>query len=159
MKKIKTSYLLVGCVAVMALLCIMSIGGPIHFDSQRKVRETAVKTRLMAIRSAEERYRARHGVYAGNFNSLVKNGYLADSMRYIPYTDKKSFELQATTITGKGGQDVPLMECRAKYVDFLDGLDRNSVANVIEDANSSGGFPGLKIGDINTPNNNAGNWE
>lgn len=51
------------------------------------------------------------------------------------------------------------MECRAKYVDFLDGLDRNSVANVIEDANSSGGFPGLKIGDINTPNNNAGNWE
>ena len=41
----------------------------------------------------------------------------------------------------------------------LSGLDENSIANLIEEANNAGRYPGLKIGDITTPNDNAGNWE
>jgi hypothetical protein len=51
------------------------------------------------------------------------------------------------------------MECGARYEQFLDGLDANSVANLIEEASAAGRYPGLKIGDIVQPNNNAGNWE
>jgi hypothetical protein len=51
------------------------------------------------------------------------------------------------------------MECSASFRDYLDGLDENSINNLIEKANNSGNFPGLKIGDLTTDNNNAGNWE
>ena len=50
------------------------------------------------------------------------------------------------------------MECGAAYEDFLDGLDENAIQEITEQANYSGEYPGLKIGDITTDNNNAGNW-
>ena len=51
------------------------------------------------------------------------------------------------------------MECYAGYDDYLSGLDAGSIANLTEEANNAGRYPGLKIGDITTPNDNAGNWE
>ena len=54
---------------------------------------------------------------------------------------------------------MPLMECGAQYQQYLNGLDENSIANLVEAANEAGLYPGLKIGDLITPNNNAGNWE
>lgn len=159
MKKIKTSYILGACVFVMALLCFLSIDSPMRFNRQRNERETVVKTQLIKIRQAEEKYRAKHGAYTGSFDILVKEGLLADSLRYIPYTDKETFDLQASTQMGKSGNQIPLMECSAEYSQYLQGLDKTSVTDLTEEANSSGRFPGLKIGDIETPNNNAGNWE
>lgn len=50
------------------------------------------------------------------------------------------------------------MECGASYEDFLNGLDENAVQELIDKAMISGAYPGLKIGDITTDNNNAGNW-
>lgn len=157
-RKINNNALLAACAVLLALLCVLSIGSPMHFDSQRAQREKAVKQRLMQIRTAEEKYRIRHGAYTGSFEVLAKAHLLADSLSYIPYSDKR-FELQATTMVGKSGNQIPLMECGAEYSQYLDGLDKNSVANLTEEANSAGRYPGLKIGDLETPNNNAGNWE
>ena len=50
------------------------------------------------------------------------------------------------------------MECGAEYGDFLDGLDEESIQEVTDKANYAGEYPGLKIGDITTDNNNAANW-
>ena len=50
------------------------------------------------------------------------------------------------------------MECGAGYETFLDGLDEGSIQQKIEEANYAGRYPGLKIGDLTTDNNNAGNW-
>lgn len=110
------------------------------------------------IRTAEERYKARHGGYSGDFQTLIKGKYLQESLLYIPYSDGKKFTLSATTIVSKSGKQIPLMECGASYEDFLNGLDENAVQELIDNAMISGAYPGLKIGDITTDNNNAGNW-
>ena len=52
--RFNTPTILGGCVFILVLLCILSIGSPIHFDHERNVREKAVKVRLMTIRKAEE---------------------------------------------------------------------------------------------------------
>lgn len=159
MIKINNNHLLAFLAAALAAVCVMSICSPLRFDKERDAREQAVKERLVKIRHAEERYRKANGVYAGDFSLLTGSGFLADSLQYIPFTDNKRFDLTATTLTGKSGRQVPLMECGAKYNDYLSGLDENSTANLIEEANNAGRYPGLKIGDITTPNDNAGNWE
>lgn len=159
MKKISDSWVLALLAAALCVVCVLSVYTPIRFDSQQEERSRAVKQRLVQIRNAEEKYRRAHGVYAGDFPTLVSSGLLADSLQYIPYTEGLRFDLTATTVTGKSGRDVPLMECGAKFNDYLAGLDENRIANLIEEANNAGRYPGLKIGDISTPNDNAGNWE
>ena len=111
----------------------------------------------MLFRS-EEKYKDKHGVYTGDFNTLVKGKYLKAADSFIPYSDGKKFSLAATTIVSKSGKQIPLMECGAAYEDFLDGLDENAIQEITEQANYAGEYPGLKIGDITTDNNNAGNW-
>lgn len=159
MRKVNSNYILVLLAALLCVVCFMSVYSPMRFDGQQEVRERAVKERLLKIRSAEEKYRKLHGCYAGDFAALVNSGLLADSLRYIPFAEKRVFDLTSTTVTGKSGRVVPLMECGAKYNDYLDGLDENSIANLIEQANNAGRYPGLKIGDISSPTDNAGNWE
>ncbi len=158
-KKIKSNLVLGVLALALAVTCGLSVYSPIRFDKQRSIREHAVKERLIKIRYAEEKYRMANGVYADDFNTLVKGGYLADSLQYIPFTDNKQFSLATTVQTGKSGRQTPLMECGAEYKEYLSGLDVNSVSNLTEEANNAGRYPGLKIGDLTTPNDNAGNWE
>ncbi len=155
----KNTYGLLACVIVMAVLCVLSISSPMRFEHQQQKRERAVKERLMKIRTAEEKYRIRHGAYTADFATLVKSGLLADSLQYIPYSGGKRFTIDATTTIAKSGRQIPLMECSAAYTDYLQGLDKNSINNLTQAANESGRFPGLKIGDTTQPNDNAGNWE
>ena len=42
---------------------------------------------------------------------------------------------------------------------FLSDLDRQLVVNYNEQRTKTTGFPGMKVGDVKVPNNNAGNWE
>lgn len=156
---LKNNHILTACVMALSIICYLSIKRPMMFEEERKQRENAVKERLMKIRQAEEMYRKDNGTYTGDFSTLVKRGYMADSLQYIPYSEGSRFDISTTVITGKSGRNIPLMECAAKYNEYLKGLDENAIANLIEDANNSGKYPGLKIGDIITPNNNAGNWE
>lgn len=51
------------------------------------------------------------------------------------------------------------MECGTQYAVYLNGMDEKQIKDITEEANNRGDFPGLKIGDITTPNDNAGNWE
>lgn len=161
MKKLflKNNFLLTLCVLVLVVIAYLSVDAPMRFEREQARRETAVKQRLVKIRTAEEKYRLRKGVYTGDFAELTRMGLLADSLRFIPYSDHQTFALQATSIIGKTGKHIPLMECGASYEQYLEGLDHNSVANLIEEANNAGRYPGLRIGDITTPNNNIGNWE
>ncbi len=157
--KANNTLLLMGCVLVLAALCFLSVDAPMRFQRQRQEREAVVKQRLLTIRAAEEKYRVRHGAYAGSFAELAKGGLLADSISYIPFSSKKRFSLQISSTVGKSGRQVPLMECGAEYADYLNGLDESSVASLTDEANAAGRYPGLKIGDLETPNDNAGNWE
>ena len=157
--RLSRNHILAVLAAALTMTCGMSIYAPIRFDKQLAVRERIVKERLIKIRYAEEKYRKVYGTYADDFDKLVKAGCLADSMRFIPFSGGKTFELTVNTQIGKSGRQMPLMECGAGYEDYLKGLDNNRIFNLIEQADNAGRYPGLKIGDITTPNDNAGNWE
>ncbi len=158
LRKINNNAILGACVIVMMLLCVLSVCQPLIFQKQQENRETAVKEKLMQIRAAEEKYKAKNGVYTGDFSALVKGKYLKTDDQYIPYSDGKKFSLAATTIVGKSGKQIPLMECSAAYEDYLDGLNEDAIQQAIEKASYAGLFPGLKIGDVTKDNGNAGNW-
>ncbi len=156
---LKNNYLLAACVLLLAIMCWLSVGTPVRFGREQTRREAAVKERLAAIRQAEERYRARHGAYTADFAALVADGQLADGQQYVPCSEGRRFTLAATTIIGKSGQQIPLMECGATYDDYLHGLDKHTVATLTEEAHEAGRYPGLKIGSLSEPNGNRGNWE
>ena len=156
--KIKLNHILAAIVVVLLALCWASVRRPMHFADQRK-QESEVIQRLTEIRKAEKVYRQRFGIYAGSFRQLIGSGLLADSLRYVPYSRGQEFELSASVHTGKSGAAVPVMECGAPYDAYLQGLDENSIRELTEEANGRGEYPGMKFGDITTPNDNAGNWE
>lgn len=147
------------CVLLLTVLCGVSVFRPMKFEEERGQREKVVKARLLTIRKAEERYRALKGVYTASWTTLTHARLLADSMQYVPYGNGERFHLEASFVMGKTGRQIPVMQCGATYDQYLKGLDPNSVANLTEKANMSGSFPGLVIGDISQPNENAGNWE
>lgn len=158
MRRININHILLVCVAVLTVLCVLSVWQPIHFDEQKSLREKDVKACLLKIRNAEESYQKRHGTYTKDFGVLVKGKYLADSLQYIPYSNGKRFKLVTTILTSKSGKKIPLMECSATYADFLVGLNEEAIQEITDQATSTGRFPGLKIGDLTTDNDNAGNW-
>ena len=130
-----------------------------RFKRQCEEREAVVKERLMQIRQAEERFRKDTGEYAPDFTALIENGYLADSLQYVPYSDGAVFDLAASAVITRSGKVIPVMQCGALYHQYLKGLDDNSIGNLTEAADAAGRYPGLKIGDLNQDNGNSGNWE
>ena len=58
-KRIKNNYILGACVIIMMLLCILSVSQPIRFQKAMASREAEVKEKLMQIRQAEEKYKAK----------------------------------------------------------------------------------------------------
>ena len=131
------------CVAALTAVCAMSISTPVNFEKERTERETAVKMRLVTIRAAQ----------------LTEGGFLADSLQYVPFAGAQRFSLSATVLTTKSGRKVPLMECGAEYKTYLQGLDPGLTDGLTQQAEAEGRYPGLKIGDLTTPNDNDGNWE
>ena len=146
--KITNNLILSLCVLSLIVICFLSVNAPMSFEKKQHEREIAVSKRLMKIRAAEINYRHDNKVYTADFATLVKKGYLADSLQYIPFCDNKKFDITATVQVTKSGRQIPLLECGAGYADYLNGLDENSIANLIQEANESGKYAGIKIGDI-----------
>lgn len=90
-------------------------------------------------------------------------GFVADSLRYIPFSEGDTFELVACPNTTRSGSIIQVMECNAPDSSFLKGMGKAGkrlIYNRAEEADAKGAYPGLKIGDAgNNWNNNAGNWE
>jgi hypothetical protein len=54
---------------------------------------------------------------------------------------------------------IHLFEAKVSNNDYLEGLDRQEIINMNGLAKDLGKYPGLKVGDLTSPNNNGGNWE
>lgn len=106
----------------LAVACIWSVSRPLRFDQERQKREEAVKERLLAIRSAEERYCAQHGEYAADFATLIAAGLLADSSQYIPYSGGERFDLITSARITPSGKVVPLMQVAPNIANISRGL-------------------------------------
>ena len=81
-------------------------------------------------------------------------------MRYIPFSNGQEFELEkAEIVTGSAGIKVKVMCAKAPFTSYLSDLDKQELINLIETTEKLEKYPGMKFGDIEEANNNAGNWE
>lgn len=89
---------------------------------------------------------------------LKRNGFVVDSIAYIPFSGGQKMHMNAI-IAKVSGVDVPLFEASAPFDLLLLGLERQLIVNLNADRNLVGRYAGLRVGSIESPNNNAGNWE
>lgn len=143
----------------LACMCVVSVATPIMFAKKQEKREAKVKARLVRIREAQTEYKNQHGRYCPSLDTLVSIGLLARGEIYIPYSEGMPFELFVDSIRLRTGEYMSLMQCGARYEDYLYGLDEAMVKQLANDAYATGMFPGLVVGDTDTPNGNSGNWE
>ena len=95
--------------------------------------------------------------------SLYKGEYdenSIDAIVEIPFSEGQKFEIEVNNdYKTSQGIRVPLFEARAPFESYLGDLNKQELVNLIDREQKLEHFPGLKVGDIYAPNNNAGNWE
>ncbi|MCQ2311809.1 MAG: hypothetical protein MJZ64_08725 [Paludibacteraceae bacterium] len=105
----------------------------------------------------------RDTIYKDMIETLYKGEYTAENIAeitYVPFTNQVRFETEVDNkYTTSQGINVPLLEVRAHYNTYLADLDDQERTNLIDRETKLEHYPGLKIGSIEAPNNNAGNWE
>ena len=92
-------------------------------------------------------------------DTLFKEPYDIDTLKYIPFTHQKEvFQLNAGYIKTNTGIKLPVFEVKAHNNSFLQGLNRQLIINLNDDARQNGKFPGLSVGSM-TEVTTAGNWD
>ncbi len=97
--------------------------------------------------------------YIAVLDSVFHKEYPIDDLRYVPFTDKAEFTMSAGRVMTTSMVMVNVFEAYVLNNVFLSDLDKYLVANYNELRTKITGFPGMKVGDVKVPNNNAGNWE
>lgn len=95
-------------------------------------------------------------------DSLFKNrvNFNVDDLRYIPFSNKIEFEMNAGFIM-RGGLKVAVFEAKAPYSSYLNDDDkkfRQRVNNLRAEQEDMDKYAGLKVGSMDEPSLN-GNWE
>lgn len=92
-------------------------------------------------------------------DTLYPQGYQIDSLAFVPFGNGAKFEVATSVDTTKAGSPQYLFEVRTPYEVYLTGVNDQELKNLISDMKKMGRYCGLKVGDVEMPNNNAGNWE
>jgi hypothetical protein len=92
-------------------------------------------------------------------DSIFDKGYPIDQLRYVPGMEKTEFQMSAARVMTTSMVLVNVFEAYVLNDVFLSDLDRQLVVNYNDQRTKITGFPGMKVGDVRVPNNNAGNWE
>ncbi len=92
-------------------------------------------------------------------DTLFKEPYDIDTLKYIPFTHQKEvFQINAGYITTNTGIKLPVFEVKAHNNSFLQGLNRQLIINLNDDARQNNKYPGLSVGSM-TEVTTAGNWD
>jgi len=83
--------------------------------------------------------------------------FCIDSIFIVPFCGEPVH--METVIKQVSGVPVPLFEASMRYRQLLKGMDNQLRINLDADREDTGRFPGLMVGSVSAPNNNAGNWE
>ena len=209
----KTALNIVFTLIIIVLIYFLfeSIMKPIRFKNERESRESAIKEKLIDIRTAQEAFKSVKGYYTGSFDTLItflktdslplvfkigsltdemiasgittereavkkglisrdtsyipvrdsvfKEGYPIDQLRFVPGLENIEFQMSAGRVMTASMVMVNVFEAYVLNDVFLSDLDRQLVVNYNDQRTKITGFPGMKVGDVKVPNNNAGNWE
>lgn len=101
----------------------------------------------------------RDTMWVSVLDTIYPRGFAADSLRYVPFGNGAQFEMYTKSDTTKSGAPIYLFEAKTPYDVYLRGLNRQEIVNLKDYAGKLGRYAGLQVGSIETPNNNAGNWE
>jgi hypothetical protein len=85
--------------------------------------------------------------------------WIVDSIKFVPYSGGKVFEMGSTTINTVSGVKVPVFEAKCHNNVYLKGLERQEVINLNDKSKKLEKYAGLRVGSLEEANNNAGNWE
>jgi hypothetical protein len=97
--------------------------------------------------------------YTSVLDSIFDKGFPVDSLRYVPFCEDTQFELGAASIQTGSMVMVEVFEASVLNNIFLKGLDKQLIINYNALRERITGFPGMRVGNLTEPNNNAGNWE
>ena len=92
-------------------------------------------------------------------DTLFSQEYNADYLWRVPFTKDDSIQLGTATIETGSKVKVNVFEAKVHNNVLLHGLDEQLIINLNERMKNANNFPGVKVGDLEQPNNNAGNWE
>ena len=101
----------------------------------------------------------RDTLWVAVLDTIFPKGFNPDSMRYVPFGNGVQFEMVTRSDTTKSGAPLNLFQAQTPYETYLGGLNTQELANLKDLQTKLGKYCGLRVGDIEQPNNNAGNWE
>lgn len=91
-------------------------------------------------------------------DSLFGKDFPIDSLRYVPYTDKVEFFMEAGEYESSSNLKIKVLEVSVPYNLLLAGLDDQLAVNYAEQRRKITNYPGLKFGSL-TEGTLTGNWE
>ena len=122
--------------------------------------EKAGLVKLNKSGEVEEYFFSRDTVWVLALDTLYPKGFNADSLRYVPFGNGAEFEMRTgCDSSSKSGNKLYLFEAKTPYRTYLEGVNKDELNNLIDLQQELGRYPGLKVGDAEVGNNNAGNWE
>ena len=101
----------------------------------------------------------RDTMWVAVLDTIFPKGFNADSLRYVPFGNGKQFEMASRQDTTKSGAPLNLFQAQTPYETYMSDLDKQQLINLKDVQSKLGKYCGLRVGDIESPNNNAGNWE
>ena len=101
----------------------------------------------------------RDTMWSAGLDTIFPKGFNADSLRYVPFGNGKQFEMASRQDTTKSGAPLNLFQAQTPYETYIGDLDKQLLINLKDVKSKLGKYCGLRVGDIEQPNNNAGNWE
>ncbi len=106
---------------------------------------------------------ARDTLRLNMMNAIFKGQYTEETIAdicVIPHSGGKKFTVEVNNeYTTASGTNVPLFVIYAPFESYLGDLDEQELINLVDQETKLEHYPGLKVGDIEEPNNYAGNWE
>ena len=101
----------------------------------------------------------RDTMWVSVLDTIFPKGFNADSLKYVPFGNGATFEMVTRCDTTKSGAPLNLFQAQTPYETYMSDLDKQLLINLKDVQTKLGKYCGLRVGDIEQPNNNAGNWE
>src|SRR5574344_1797139 len=138
-------------------------------DSLKDFYENGQMVVVMQVGSADDSSAVAHTQRIRNSNKKITNEQLFQMYRSgdknLVFSVESKIPVKDTLFKSRtdfnivSGVPVPLFEASMPYKDLLKGLNNQLRINLDADRKDQNKFPGLQVGSITAPNNNAGNWE
>ncbi|MCK5134807.1 MAG: hypothetical protein KAR19_03395 [Bacteroidales bacterium] len=91
-------------------------------------------------------------------DSLFAAGYAIDSLRYVPFTENVTFDMESGEILTSSNLIVQVIEVSVLYDHLLNGMDEQLIVNYKDERMKMVGFEGVKFGSMEE-GTLTGNWE